>query len=238
MSRLADLIRFYSLLDRLEQRVGGKRALLDLGRFRDWPERGVYLFFEPAEVRRHSGEGLRVVRVGTHALTTGSHSTLRQRLAQHRGSAAGGGNHRGSIFRLLVAQGKVTRTSSWGTKGDIAKAAAALATSREAVAAAEAPIERAVSHHLASMQFLWLNIDDQPGPDSLRRTIERNAIALVSNYGRAPLDPPSSGWLGNASDRALVRGSGLWNQRHVEETHDPGFLDVFERLLAQLGRGK
>jgi hypothetical protein len=93
MSRLADLVRFYSLLDRLEQRVGGKRTLADLWSFRDWPKRGVYLFFEPSEARRHSGEGPRVVRVGTHALADGSHSTLRQRLGQHRGRLSGGGNH-------------------------------------------------------------------------------------------------------------------------------------------------
>jgi len=71
MSRLADLARFYSLLDRLEQRVGGNRVLTDLGGFRDWPKRGVYLFFEPSEGRCHSGEGPRVVRVGTHALGEG-----------------------------------------------------------------------------------------------------------------------------------------------------------------------
>ncbi len=90
MSRLADLVRFYALLDRLEQRVGGTRALANLGSFRDWPNRGVYLFFEISEVRSDSGEGRRVVRVGTHALGEGSRSTLRQRLGQHRGRTSGG----------------------------------------------------------------------------------------------------------------------------------------------------
>ena len=76
-----------------------------------------------------------------------------------------------------------------------------------------------------------LDIDDEPGPDSLRGVIERNAIALLSNHGRTPLDPPSPGWLGYGSDRPLVRGSGLWNQRHVEETHDPAFLGTLEMLV-------
>ena len=104
MSRLADLVRFYALLDRLEQRVGGTRVLANLGSFRDWPNCGVYLFFEPSEERSDSGEGPRIVRVGTHALGERSRSTLRQRLGQHRGRTSGGGNHRGSIFRLLIGQ--------------------------------------------------------------------------------------------------------------------------------------
>ena len=241
MSRLADLVRFYALLDRLKQRVGGTRVLANLGSFRDWPDCGVYLFFEPSEVRSDSGEGPRIVRVGTHALREGLRSTLRRRLGQHRGRASGGGNHRGSIFRLLIGQallarGGLTHCSSWGVKGDAAKASAALGMSREALASAEAPVEQAVTHYIGTMPFLWLNIDDKPGPNSLRGVIERNAIALLSNHGRTPLDPPSPRWLGHASDRPLVGGSGLWNQRHVVETHDPAFLDIFEMKIAQTGR--
>jgi len=66
MSRLSDLVRFYALLDRLQQRLGRTRTLATFDRFRDWPERGVYFFFEPTETRQESGTGPRVVRVGTH----------------------------------------------------------------------------------------------------------------------------------------------------------------------------
>jgi hypothetical protein len=129
MSRLSDLVRFYSLLIRLKQRLGGTRTLATWDGFHEWPDRGVYVFFEPLEVRNESGAGSRVVRVGTHALTAGSRSTLRQRLGQHRGSGSGGGNHRGSIFRLLVGQALLTRgvlpqCTSWGVKGDATKASA------------------------------------------------------------------------------------------------------------------
>jgi hypothetical protein len=236
MSRLADLIRFYYLVDLLEQRLGGMRTPATFESVRDWPHRGVYLFFEPSEVRQESGNGLRVVRIGTHALTAGSRSTLRQRLGQHRGHASRGGNHRGSIFRLLIGQslmarGDVPHCSSWGVKGDASKASAALGIGREALATAEAPVEQAVSRYIAVMPFLWLDINDEPGPDSLRGAIERNAIALLSNHDREPLDRPSPGWLGHFSDRPLVRGSGLWNQRHVEETHDPMFLETLEKMI-------
>src|SRR5437764_47154 len=101
MDRRADLIRFYKILAELERRVGGKRRLGECGRGIVWPRRGVYFFFESGEGRSDSGP--RVVRVGTHALKDGSGTTLWTRLSQHRGSmGTGGGNHRGSIFRLLV----------------------------------------------------------------------------------------------------------------------------------------
>jgi hypothetical protein len=72
-------------------------------------------------------------------------------------------------------------------------------------------------------------VDDEPGPSSVRRAIERNSIALLSNHDRLSLDPPSPEWLGHSSDRLLVRHSGLWNQRHVDEAHDPAFLGYHAR---------
>ena len=98
-AKLRDLTRFYVILDRLEQGVGGARRLSSSDGRMDWPTRGVYFFFEPGEVRTDSGDGPRVVRVGTHALTTRSRTTLWNRLSNHRGTAGtGGGNHRGPSF--------------------------------------------------------------------------------------------------------------------------------------------
>jgi hypothetical protein len=111
------------------------------------------------------------------------------------------------------------------------EASAALKIERAALAIAEATVERAVTNYSSAMPFLWIDIDDEPGPASLRGVIERNSIALLSNHERAPLDSSSSDWLGLSSDRDLVRGSGLWNQRHVEKTHDPVFLNVLERMV-------
>ncbi len=99
--------------------------------------------------------------------------------------------------------------------------------------AAEAPVELAVTNYIGSMPFLWVSIEDEPGSGSLRGVIERNAIALLSNYERPTVDPASTSWLGAFSDRPLVRGSGLWNQRHVEEAHDPMFLDAFKKMIEQ-----
>ena len=81
------------------------------------------------------------------------------------------------------------------------------------------------------MPFVWLTVDDTPGPESLRVTVERNSIALLSNYNRDSLDPASPDWLGGYSDRERVRISGLWNNNHVDETHDPDFLVALEGLI-------
>ncbi|MGE5063221.1 MAG: hypothetical protein ACM3IG_04060 [Myxococcales bacterium] len=85
---------------------------------------------------------------------------------------------------------------------------------------------------MRAMPFLWLAVDDEPGPQSVRGLIERNAIALLSNLNNSALDPASAQWRGRACLRggALVRDSGLWNRRHVKEDYDPSFLDVIGGL--------
>lgn len=55
-----------------------------------WPKRGVYFFREAGEVRSDTGEGPRIVRVGTHALKTGGSTKLWTRLSAHKGHLNGG----------------------------------------------------------------------------------------------------------------------------------------------------
>ncbi len=117
--RLEHLLRFYSMLDRLEKNIGGARTLADCSGRCGWPKRGVYFFREPGQSRTDTGEGSRVVRVGTHALRTESGTKLWSRLSQHKGQlSTGGGNHRGSIFRLIVAASLISRDGyefpTWG----------------------------------------------------------------------------------------------------------------------------
>jgi len=106
---------------------------------------------------------------------------------------------------------------------------------RTAVKEEELPLEQEVSRHIGAMRLLWLPIDDLPGPSSLRGVIERNSIALLSNYRREALDPPSPGWLGLYSDRERVVRSGLWNNNHVDEGYEPAFLDVLDDLIQHVG---
>lgn len=232
MDRSQDLVRFYEALAKLEKRLGEKRRLAICNHEAMWPSRGVYFFFETGEVRTNPDKNPRVVRVGTHAIKANSSSSLWRRLSQHRGaSRSGGGNHRGSIFRLLIGQAMMSRDRrgeprSWELKGDHAKAAAELGIEKRALKLQELPLERHVSEYICAMPFLWVAIEDAPGPESGRAAIERNSIALLSNYRKPAIDPPSPGWLGRSSDRERVRESGLWNNKHVHEPYDPAFLTV------------
>ena len=186
----------------------------------------MYFFFEPGE-HRHAGlREQRVVRVGTHALASGSRSRLWGRLRAHRGTVSGSGNHRGSIFRLHIGEAILARDKrelpTWGVKSSAAKE----------VRLQEAPHELAVSRYIGMMPVLWVSVPDEPGAGSRRGLIERGAISLLSN-GMQPLDPPSSDWLGRLSSRAQVRGSGLWNVNHVSEAPIPEFFDALEEAVAE-----
>jgi hypothetical protein len=96
-----------------------------------WTGRGgAYTSFSRwGEARSDTGDGMRVVRVGTDALKPNAGATLWGRLRQHRGSLkTGGGNHRASIFRLLVgtAIGRIWGDNSpitWGVGGSASEAA-------------------------------------------------------------------------------------------------------------------
>ncbi len=229
--RLPDLKRFYDLAAQLHQLIGGTRTLATCSGRQDWPARGVYFFMEDGEFRSDSGTGRRIVRVGTHALKAGSGTSLWTRLSQHRGQIhSGGGNHRGSVFRLIVGTALIAKhgydKGTWDDRRSTAPAA---------IRAGELPLEREVSKIIGAMPFLWLPVDDEPRVESLRGYIERNAIALLSNYGKEPLDPPSAAWLGHYCSRERVRVSGLWNANHVDECYDPAFLDRFAKLMHQFG---
>ncbi|MBN1260079.1 MAG: hypothetical protein JXB35_05310 [Anaerolineae bacterium] len=234
-SRLQDVRRFYSILEALEKRVGGKRTLAEAHGRMEWPTHGVYFFFEPGEKRTRSGEGLRVVRAGTHGLKTGSKSTLWKRLRQHRGTAggkyAGGGNHRGSIFRLHVGTALINR-DEWSA--DISGEWGVGSSAGAAIRRKEHPLEQAVSQHIRSMPFLWVEINDPAGPESLRGYVKRNAIGLLSNWNpKRLIDPPSESWLGRWAESAAIRHSGLWSVKHVTDDYDPGFLDLLSKYCSR-----
>lgn len=234
-NRLQKVLQFYEILEELENVVGGKRVLENASGRMDWPKRGVYFFFEPGEVRTTSGSGLRVVRVGTHALKAGSQTTLWNRLRTHRGSLGGarpgGGNHRSSVFRLHIGTSLIQRDNwPYDVAGQWAKGSSASKSVRQQ----EYPLEQAVSHYLRGMPFLWVAVDDEPGPDSLRGYIERNAIALLSNHNfpENPIDPQSHTWLGQGAASEQTRRSGLWNVNHVTEKCDSDFLRVLRNYVS------
>jgi len=227
--RQHDLDRFYAQIDRLNTILGGCRYLRDCDGTMAWPEQGVCFFFEPGEYRR-DGIHLRVVRVEANAVSPGSKTTFWKRLRVHRGHRSRTGNHRNSIFRLLVGSALIslgdyppTAAAMWGKGGSVG----------HRIRAREKEIEIDVSEHIGSMPFLWLAVDDEAGRAGLRKYIKQNSIALLSNASGCP-DLPSPSWIGRACTSAHVRASGLWNSRKVYEDYDPAFLAVFEEAVDEM----
>ena len=202
--REGDTERFYGLLARLEERVGGKRKLSESHWNMGWPRRGVYFFFAESETRSNPIGGLRVVRVGTHAVTAKSKSWLWNRLYEHKQD---GGR---SVFRDHVNHALRKRTAN----------------------GAEHNHTRCISSYIGQMPFLWINVD---GDDShnLRKPIERNAIALLSDFNGKATDEQSRHWLGNCSDNEAVNLSGLWNVQHTKHGYNPSFLSEMKACIEQ-----
>jgi hypothetical protein len=55
----------------------------------EWPKCGVYFYRETGEMRADTGDGPRVVRIGTHALKTGGTTKLWDRLSAHKRAEQG-----------------------------------------------------------------------------------------------------------------------------------------------------
>lgn len=222
-----EIDRFYGLLSELKRRLGGTRTLNVSNGVPTWPSHGVYFFFESGETRPNGQP--RVVRVGTHALTLTSRTTLWQRLAQHRGNRSGakpgGGNHRGSIFRLHVGAALLRRDrapdallESWLAK----KPDPAWVTG-------ELEHERTVSAYIGAMPFIWVPVPSRADRTSDRSLIERNCISLLSRA-----ENPSSDWLGRHAVNPAIKRSGLWNVNHVDDPYTPGSLKLLESYVAQV----
>ena len=227
MSREADIDRLYSLLEQLRDQVGGSQYLSDCNGRMDWPDRGIYIFFAPDETRQ-SADHQRITRVGTHAVSSGSGTKLWNRLISHRGTFSGkyadGGNHRGSVFRLRVGEAMIERDGLSDAFPEWGDGSSAGSDIREE----ELEHERRVSNFIRDLPFLWVKVDDEPGPDSRRAVIEQNLIAMLSNYNSSSADPRDSGWLGKHSPHQMIEESGLWNVNHVAEEYDPSFLDLLD----------
>lgn len=233
MNRRDQLNEFYRLINEIESRLCDKRYLRDCTGKMNWPRKGVYFFFEAGEYRGDE-KTPRIVRVGTHALKQGSKTTMWKRLRQHRGttrgSMVGGGNHRGSIFRLHVGSAILEKESL----GDEFQTWGVGQSAPRNIRVSENPIEKKVSTHIRSMPFLWIKIDDPSGPNSMRKYIERNAIALLSNSSRNEIDPPTKNWLGHYCWNENIRKSGLWNSNHVTERVQEDFLECLENIVYEI----
>ena len=164
--RIGDLDKFYSLIRKLSGGLNGGMKLKEATGNNGWPGKGVYFFFEDGEFRKTEPFESRVVRVGTHAVSEGSSSSLWNRLRTHRGGINLGGNHRGSIFRLHVGKSLISKEKldypSWGVGQ----------TAPKEIKEKEKLLEIKVSEVIGNMKILWLQISDRASADSDRSYIE------------------------------------------------------------------
>lgn len=219
--RIKALDRLYDMLFLYENKMGGIFQFKELGNDKLIPKRGVYIFFSENEKRLFSTKFNRIVRVGTHAVSQGSKSTLYNRLKTHKGKSNFDGNHRSSIFRLHVGNAIMNKQNitcdSWGKDFPVT----------EALKKQELEIEKEVSNYIGEMPVLLINIDDKVSKYSDRSYIEQNLIALISGK-YYPLDFQNQSWLGNFSVNDSVRKSSLWNVDYTDKWYQQDFLDVLE----------
>jgi hypothetical protein len=222
-TRENDLEQLYSYFRILEIGLGGKRLISECTGQQNWPQSGVYLFFESGELRK-AHRIPRVVRVGTHGVSRGSKATLWNRLRTHRGTSDGLGNHRSSVFRFHIGSALSKRDphlyiNSWGKPETTAE-----------IRYKEEDLERAVSNYINSMSILWISVEDESGPASDRAYLERNMIGLLAGR-QGPIDIPSENWLGLYSPHDRIKRSGLWNLDFIDYSYSNTFLDILKEYI-------
>ncbi len=233
-----DVNMFYELLEELKVKCEKQFRVAqwsDLtlgkinGRHANWKNvrKGLYLFLDNQE-RRSDSKNHRIVRIGTHAIQSlDAKSTLWGRLKQHKGvDKNNGGNHRSSIFRLLIGEALSKRDligpPSWGIGSSASKA----------IRRREIDHESEVSKYIRELPFLVIKIDSKND----RKFLESNLIGLLSNMNRTAFNPPcpdepSENWLGHYSCRPLIKNSGLWNIQNVQRAYDPKTIEIFNHYL-------
>ena len=217
-------------MSRLADRLGGPRRLAECTGKDIWPRRGVYFFYEDGQVRS-DGSG-RVVRVGTHALTAVSRTTLWGRLRQHRGNLHRrplGGNHRASVFRPACGAALIRRRPR----------ARRAAQAPGWTAAARPGIGRAGKRRSSRGKPLYRR---DAGAVARRSRARRPGLPRAQQHRVAVLPDrlPGHPQPGLARRCDAVPGeigdSGLWNVEHVQEDYDPRFLRLLSRLAGEQAR--
>lgn len=231
------LAALYEILGDLADRTDGPWTLGSVDGHQEWPERGIYFFFTPdTDLENTPPSQWNLSRIGTVGVAAGSSNSLWNRLRQHRGNTrgeyAGGGNHRGSIFRkhvgraIIEAEGRHDQYPHWGTEHR-----AGIPIGTQELRAQEHPLETRVSDYIRDLPFLVLPVPGEPAPGCDRDRIETNLIALISHHRRTTPGLLMDGWLGIESPKPEVYKSGLWNINHVNALYTPTIFDDVQAYL-------
>lgn len=221
---IENIMEFYNHIYNLAENTGGIFRFSECNGRMLWPKRGVYFIVDFHEKCLFSNGRPRIVRIGTHAVSNGSKSTLWNRLKTHKGTGDGGGNHRGSIFRLHVGNAIIKKEGlscdTWGVGQNAGK------ETREK----EQYLEKLVSEYIGQLGVIVLDVDDLPSSTSARAYIEKNSIALISSLNSS-FNFSTLNWLGAFSPRNEIRDSCLWNINYISSEYDPGFMQIFEQYV-------
>jgi len=225
--RKTDLDALYQILDGYEQRRDRKISLAELSRTHS-PRWGCCFFYEKGEYREESGAP-RIVRVESYPRLEAK-TDMYSQLILHRGTIAGvftgGGNHRLSLLRKHIGTAMMNRMQisceSWEDEQFNAS-----------VRKLEHPLEVRVSEVISRMEVLMISFEDNDIEKQALRYIQKNAVALLSNWQKEVLDPPSPDWMGKFCSNVLVRDSGLWNTNGVMQRYDSSFIPKFKKIIEQ-----
>jgi hypothetical protein len=239
-SRPPKLEEVYQTLGTLHETTDGPYRLNDVDGTLEWPQRGIYIFFSSdTDPAVDPVEQWHISRIGTVGDCAGSSATLWERLRAHRGNErgryAGGGNHRGSIFRkhvgrcLIERDGPHDKYPHWGVPhrnlpDDV---------DTTAVREEEHELEARVSDYIRSLPFLVIDVPGEPGPDCERAMLEKNLIALVAHARRTTPELRKSDWLGSHSPHAEIAKTGLWNIDHVNAFYSGGTISTTETYVSE-----
>ncbi len=192
------------------------------------PERGWCFFFEKGEYRNDTSIS-RVVRVENHR-SQDTKMSIYSQLLKHRGNKAGaysgGGNHRLSLLRNHIGVSIMSNLALPCKTWEEGKA-------NRTIRREEHWLETMVSETVSSMEVLVVPTEDGREWDRITKYVAQNAIALLSNFNKYPIDSPSPDWLGNFCTNALVRESGLWNTNGVMLKYDHRFLEIFRKIVCE-----
>jgi hypothetical protein len=92
--------------------------------------------------------------------------------------------------------------------------------------------ELEVSQYLQTLEYVFLPVSNE----SLLRQLEKDLIAVISNYGLAnPSDKPADNWLGYQQDRNTnnsIASSHLWNVHYVKR-FDAENIRAYENVISR-----
>jgi hypothetical protein len=224
------LDQFYTKLGDLKTQTDGPYYLDECDGQMDWPDRGIYIFFDQnSDLDVDPPSEWSISRIGTVGVSEGSSNTLWKRLRQHRGNTrgehAGGGNHRGSIFRLHVGRAIIEAENLhddypyWGTSHR-----EGIPLETDALREQEHPLEVRVSDYIRSLPFLVMDVPGAPSKTSARARLEKNLIGLVSQRRRTTPTLMREGWLGHENPKPEIHRTGLWNIHHVTALYDASII--------------